>query len=228
MGVADTKKGTAQEAHVLSGYTLTSAKGVNKEGTIPNNGALNYSAVNAAASVSPGYYSGGEIDTRPSYARGVADADGRQNPNSTNYKSGYNSGYSDGHAAGVRSCVLKKVKIGTTDAGSRPTEGSSDGITRTFDVRQIPELARIWQSLTADNFVIRNQYFHVGTKWDYSGCNINFGHTASVSYANGIVTVTQPKDYYAESWGSGADVGWRKKDIYGTCDVYAYYVGTEG
>lgn len=60
---------------------------------------LNWSGSNTTYAVPAGYYSGGTLDSRPSYTngynQGVSDADGRANANSTNYKSGYNAGNAD-------------------------------------------------------------------------------------------------------------------------------------
>ena len=88
---------------------------VEKIKTVVNRGALNWSGSNTTYSVPAGYYSGGNLDSRPSYNAGVTAADNRSNPNSTNYKTGYNAGvaaadgrvntgsasYTSGYNAGV-------------------------------------------------------------------------------------------------------------------------------
>lgn len=84
--------GNATRADVLAGKTFTNDDGIQYSGTMPNRETLNWSGVNTTAGVAAGYYSGGTLDSRPSYNKGVADADGRANPSSVNYQAGYNSG----------------------------------------------------------------------------------------------------------------------------------------
>ena len=84
--------GDAAAGNVLSGKTFTSTNGIKIGGSMPNRGALNWSGSNTTYSVPAGYYSGGTLDSRPSYNAGVAAADNRANANSTNYKTGYNAG----------------------------------------------------------------------------------------------------------------------------------------
>ena len=63
--------GTANTAQVLTGYTFSSANGTNLSGTMANRGNLNWSGSNTTYSVPAGYYSGGTLDSRPSYNNGV-------------------------------------------------------------------------------------------------------------------------------------------------------------
>ena len=69
---------------------------VDKIKAIVNRGTLNWSGSNTTYSVPAGYYSGGNLDSRPSYNNGynagVAAADGRVNTGSASYTSGYNAG----------------------------------------------------------------------------------------------------------------------------------------
>ena len=85
----------AAAAQILSGFTAW-VKGNKVTGTMANKGALNWSGSNTTYGVPAGYYSGGTLDSRPSYTNGynagVAAADNRVNTNSTNYKSGYSAG----------------------------------------------------------------------------------------------------------------------------------------
>ena len=92
---------------------------VEKIKAVVNRGALNWSGSNTTKTVEAGYYTGGTLDSRPSYNNGynagVTAADNRSNPNSTNYKTGYNAGvaaadarvntgsasYTSGYNAGV-------------------------------------------------------------------------------------------------------------------------------
>lgn len=69
-GVSATKKGNATASQVLDGRTFTNSSSVGIEGTMPNRGALNWSASNTTKTVSAGYYSGGTLDSRPSYTAG--------------------------------------------------------------------------------------------------------------------------------------------------------------
>ena len=110
-GVSATKKGNATASQVLDGRTFTNSSSVNIEGTMPNRGALNWSSSNTTKSVSAGYYSGGTLDSRPSYNSGRTQGqnDVKNNPNGyglynktqydQNYTNGYNAGYSAGQSA---------------------------------------------------------------------------------------------------------------------------------
>ena len=79
--------GTANTAQVLTGYTFSSANGVNLSGAMPNRGNLNWSGINTTYGVPAGYYSGGTLDSRGSY----------------------NSGYNNGVNAGKTSFTLTVV-----------------------------------------------------------------------------------------------------------------------
>ena len=80
---------------------------VNKLKGVPNKGNLNWSGSNTTYSVSAGYYTGGTLNSKPSYTNGynagVSAADNRVNSNSANYKAGYSAGrdsvnaYNGGH-----------------------------------------------------------------------------------------------------------------------------------
>lgn len=89
--------GTAGDSQVLSGQTYynTDAKG-KRTGSMANRGALNWSGNNTTYGVPAGFYSGGTLDSRPSYNSGynagMTAADARVNVNSANYKAGYNAG----------------------------------------------------------------------------------------------------------------------------------------
>lgn len=63
--------GTANTAQVLSGYTFSSANGVNLSGTMPNRGNLNWSPSSSTSySVPAGYYSGGTLNSANAYNAG--------------------------------------------------------------------------------------------------------------------------------------------------------------
>ena len=75
--------------------TYTWAQVVSALTGVANNGVLNWSEVYATYTLVAGYYTGGTIDSRPSYTRGVNDADNRANPNTINYQTGYSNGVTD-------------------------------------------------------------------------------------------------------------------------------------
>lgn len=88
---------TAKKSHVLEGYTAVTSDSDDDaaDGTMKNRGALNWNESNTTKTVDAGYYSGGTLDSRPSYNKGVSDADGRVNTDSESYKKGYESGTAD-------------------------------------------------------------------------------------------------------------------------------------
>ena len=98
----------AGAAQILSGFTAW-IKGNKITGSMPNRGTLNWSGSNTTYGVPAGYYSGGTLDSRPSYNAGVAAADNRVNTNSQSYKSGYNAGVSAGQTAKRDSVTLSKI-----------------------------------------------------------------------------------------------------------------------
>jgi hypothetical protein len=73
-GVDDTKQGTAIESDVLAGVTFTSENGVNLTGTMANNGELNWKPTTSTTyTLTPGYYSGGTLDSSSVYTTGYND-----------------------------------------------------------------------------------------------------------------------------------------------------------
>ena len=107
--------GTANTAQVLTGYTFSSANGVNLSGSMVNRGALNWSGSNTTYSVPAGYYSGGTLDSRTSYNNG--------------YNSGVNAGKTTGWslktitATGSSSDVSFTVYMPGNMSGTRTEEG---------------------------------------------------------------------------------------------------------
>jgi hypothetical protein len=74
-GVADTKQGTAKESDVLAGVTFTSENGVNLIGSMANNGELNWKPTGSTTYIiTPGYYSGGTLDSQDVYTTGYNQA----------------------------------------------------------------------------------------------------------------------------------------------------------
>ena len=92
---------------------------------MPNRGALNWNASNTTYSVPAGYYSGGTLDSRPSYNSGRTQGqnDVKNNPNAyglynkTQYDNHYNEGYNAGVAASNPSAnlVYSVAGAGTKD-----------------------------------------------------------------------------------------------------------------
>ncbi len=110
--LASQTSANAGAGHILSGYTAW-VNGNKITGTMANRGNLNWSGSNTTYSVPAGYYSGGTLDSRPSYTNGynagVTAADNRANANSTNYKTGYNNGYNAGYSAGHSTALSFKT-----------------------------------------------------------------------------------------------------------------------
>ena len=139
--------GNAVAADVLKGRTFSNGTQVGLTGTMENRGALNWSGSNTTYNVPAGYYSGGTLDSRPSYNAGVTAADNRANPNSTNYKTGYNAGvtaadnranpnstnyktgYNAGYSAGVNA---GKIDAAITERHQADTSVSSTTYTFTL------------------------------------------------------------------------------------------------
>lgn len=190
--------GNAVRSDVLSGKTFTNDDGVEYVGAMPNRGTLNWSGVNTSAAVSAGYYSGGTLDSRPAYNKGVADADGRANPASANYQAGYNAK------------ILHKVKVGT-----------ASGKSTVIDCTSIPG----YQNMTADNFVIENQTFQLSIRWDYDDSPSGGGtYRNSKEYENGKLTVVLPYYYTKNVWDEGTSYeGWRYLSLTCQADIYAFY-----
>ena len=132
-GVSATKKGNATAGNVLSGKTFTSTAGVNLTGTMPNRGNLNWSASNTAKTVSAGYYSGGTLDSRPSYA------------------AGYNAGYNNGKVEG------KPV----TFLDSKLTRSSGEWLKYTYTVTEDCYILVIIGAFGYNNLVLQKNNINV-------------------------------------------------------------------
>ena len=165
-GVSATKKGNAVASNVLSGKTFTSTAGVNLTGTMPNRGALNWSSSNTTKTVSAGYYSGGTLDSRPSYNNGRTQGqnDVKNNPNryglynKTQYDQNYTNGYNAGKSAG-QSDVAGSYNISFTINARGGDNGSNwmkytDQITINVSKSGVPTLG----SPSFMNAQIRSEY----------------------------------------------------------------------
>ncbi len=67
--LASQTSATAGAGQILNGYTAW-VNGNKITGSMPNRGALNWSGSNTTYTVPAGYYSGGTLDSRPSYTNG--------------------------------------------------------------------------------------------------------------------------------------------------------------
>ena len=111
--------GNAAVGDVLSGKTFYSADAKTKlTGTMANRGALNWSGSNTTKNVDAGYYSGGTLDSRPSYTAGQNAVKNSPNSYSLYTKAQYDANYNNGVTAGKNSV---KVISGSYYANSDET-----------------------------------------------------------------------------------------------------------
>ena len=128
---------TAAAAQILSGYTAW-VKGSKITGTMANKGALNWSGSNTTYSVPAGHYSGGTLDSRPSYTNG------------------YNAGVAAGKVTGWSSKTVTVTSSGSDLAvtrynGKQDSTGSSTspyvqfntGVSKVMAIRVLIENAVI-------------------------------------------------------------------------------------
>ena len=133
---------------------------------MPNRGALNWSSSNTTKTVSAGYYSGGTLDSRPSYNNGRTQGqnDVKGNPNGyglynkTQYDNHYNEGYNAGVSAGQGS-VAGSYNISFTINARGGDNGSNwmkytDQITINVSKSGVPTLG----SPSFMNAQIRSEY----------------------------------------------------------------------
>ena len=109
---------------------------VSKITGVVNRGALNWSGSNTTYILSSGYYTGGTLDSRPSYTNGynngVSAADNRVNTSSASYSTGYNNGYSAGNSAGYNNGYNNGVNAGKTSFTLTVVSGWPDSQYQTF------------------------------------------------------------------------------------------------
>lgn len=108
---ANMPSGTATAAQVLTGYTFSNSSSLGINGSMPNRGALNWSGSNTTHSVPAGYYSGGTLDSRPSYNNG--------------YSAGNTAGYNSGYSAGVNAATVTQGKLSVSGTVAAPESSSS-------------------------------------------------------------------------------------------------------
>ena len=89
--------GNAGTGQVLSGYTFYNTSLTRQTGTMANRGNLNWSGSNTTYSVPAGYYSGGTLNSRPSYTNG------------------YNAGVSVGKLSAYSSKTLSAISNSSGD-----------------------------------------------------------------------------------------------------------------
>lgn len=118
--------GNAGTGDVLSGKTFYSSDAKTKHtGTMPNRGALNWSGNNTTKSVDAGYYSGGTLDSRPSYnsgygngrVQGQNDVTGSPGSYGLYTKSQYDANWNNGYSAGA-SAKTSKISSGHYTTGT--------------------------------------------------------------------------------------------------------------
>ena len=100
--------GTAVASDVLENKTFSNSSNVGIKGTMSNRGTLNWSSSNTTYNVPAGYYSGGTLDSRPSYNAGY----------SAGNSAGYNSGYSAGNTAGYNNGYNAGLNAGKVASGN--------------------------------------------------------------------------------------------------------------
>ena len=106
--------------------TNTWSQVVSKITGVANRGNLNWSGSNTTYSVPAGYYSGGTLDSRPSYNNGYNAG------NSAGYNNGYNNGYSAGNSAGYNNGYNNGVNAGKTSFTLTVVSGWPDSQYQTF------------------------------------------------------------------------------------------------
>ncbi|MCX4341366.1 MAG: hypothetical protein OSJ72_17190, partial [Lachnospiraceae bacterium] len=96
LGAVDTSRDTVTETVLLTGYTAHGSAGEQITGSMTDNGAwIGNTTSSDNVTIPEGYHNGrGYVKGRGAYDKGVADADARTNPDSTNYKNGYSAGVS--------------------------------------------------------------------------------------------------------------------------------------
>ena len=140
-GSSGSMVGTAIASDVLSGKTFTNSTSVGISGTMKNNGTLNWSDENTTKTITPGYYSGGTLDSRPSYNAG----------HDAGYTEGKNDGYEQGYEEGKEEgSIDKSYDLGTLTF-------TAENQTKTLDCKSVPN----YQSLTVDNFYykFKNEFY---------------------------------------------------------------------
>lgn len=119
-------KGTAGAGDVLTGKTFSGAAGIEKAGTMPENGAWTGETTgNGNVPIPAGHHNGqGYVSGAGAYAKGMEAADARTNTNSANYKNGY--------SAGVTATKKGTAAAGDVLAGKTFTNASSVGANGTM------------------------------------------------------------------------------------------------
>jgi hypothetical protein len=163
-GVDDTKQGTAIESDVLAGVTFTSENGVNLTGAMANNGELNWKPTTSTTyTLTPGYYSGGTLDS------------------SSVYTTGYNDGI---NVAKQGTATASQVLTGYTFTNSSNVNISGSMVNRgTLN----------WSPTTSTTYTVQAGYYSGGTLDSSgvytTGYNQAISDVGSIFIAGGIGTV---------------------------------------
>ena len=159
-GVAATKVGTAQQAHVLTGTTFTNSSGVGLSGTMPNRGAwTGLTSGSGAIYIPEGYHNG------QGYVSGV-----------NSYNAGYNAGHSNGAGVLVWSGELNG------NAGSISVNLSSYKAVRL-------KLNSFW-GMTIDDIILNVGTSKVVGIWDGARTSAFYSRTITVSTSGITATAT--------------------------------------
>ncbi len=148
--------GDAAVGNVLTGKTFYAADAKTKlTGTMPNRGKLDWSGNNTTKAVDAGYYSGGTLDSRPSYTAGQNAVKNSPNSYGLYTKAQYDANYNSGVNAGKASF---KIKTGSyvTNAndklnGHRAVTISNIGIT--------PKIAIMWFGTSGFLWIYDNKIY---------------------------------------------------------------------
>ena len=164
-----------------------------------NRGTLNWSSNNTTYSVSAGYYTGGTLDSRPSYNAGVTAADARVNSNSANYKGGYNAGVSAQDSTARSQLASALVSVGISAAASETFAALLNKVktlSKTVTVGTFKASCSTWY------YINRNTSSKIG--FDSADTNSNFSLSGGNIYISGAVNVVNVSiDYqYGAKYGN--------------------------
>ena len=120
--------GDAVVGNVLTGKTFYAADAKTKlTGTMPNRGKLDWSGNNTTKAVDAGYYSGGTLDSRPSYTAGQNAVKNSPNSYGLYTKAQYDANYNNGVTAGKNSAIsgITYAKITGNTGGATKVDSNT-------------------------------------------------------------------------------------------------------
>ena len=167
---------------------------------VANRGTLNWSGSNTTYGVASGYYTGGTLDSRPSYTNGyntgVSAADNRVNTSSASYSSGYNNGYNAGNSAGYNNGYNAGVNAGRNTYGMKSASGNvtwANPGTKTLTVSFTPIFFISYGTTSSGNIGIfaALKNFHQIMNWGTTVIRDNSGsQTNQIVFNSNSVSVT--------------------------------------